>query len=213
MKNVLLRLESVKIIPVAVIEAVSYAIPLAQALQKGGLNAIEVTFRTEAAAESIRLIRKMCPDMLVGAGTICTKAQLLEALDAGAQFIVSPGMVEEVAEECLKRGMPVIPGCVTPTEVLHAMHMGLSVVKFFPAEQFGGIKTVKALGQVFGNMRFMPTGGISLQNLEEYLKCDSVIACGGSYMADKKLIKEGRYEEITELSKRSVAIRDSYCKH
>ena len=208
MSSMLDLIKKEKVIPVAVIEDVSKSVPLAEALITGGLNSIEVTFLTEAAEEAIRLIREQVPEMLVGAGTIYTVEQCRRALDAGAQFIVSPGLAEEVVKMCREVDIMVIPGCVTPTEVIKAIGYDLSVVKFFPAEQYGGIATINSLSQVFGDISFMPTGGISLDNMKAYLSNDSVCACGGSFMVAKNLISEGDFEKITELTKQAVAIRD-----
>lgn len=201
MSEILEILEREKIVPVAVIEEEETAVPLAEALLDGGIGCIEVTFRTKAAKAALRAIKENCPDMTVGAGTILTAEQAGEAEAAGAEFIVSPGLVPEVVTYCVERGLPVIPGCVTPTEILQAMSYGLKIIKFFPAEQYGGLKTLKSLGEVFADIRFMPTGGIGLHNLREYLDYEKVCACGGSFMVKKDLIAKREFAKITELAK------------
>jgi len=158
-----------------------------------------VTFRTGAAAESIRLVRKNRPDILVGAGTVLTLDQLNEAVNAGASFVVAPGFNPFIVQACLDRGIPVLPGVTNPSQVEQAMHMGLEILKFFPAEIAGGIPMLKAFASVY-NARFMPTGGLNVNNFTDYLALPNVIACGGSWMVDPEFIKERQYGRVTELS-------------
>lgn len=198
------RIEELKVVPVVVIDDEKDAVSLARALCEGGLPVAEVTFRTSAAKGSIEKITKEVPEMLVGAGTILSIDQAREAIEAGAKFIVSPGFDEKVVDYCISESVPVFPGCITPTEIIRAMNMGLKIVKFFPAEQFGGVGTIKALSAPFGEMKFMPTGGISLDNVKDYLDVKNVIACGGSYMVKKDLISSGNFEKIKELTKMTV---------
>lgn len=170
------------VIPVAVIRSLDEALPMLNALQKGGVTAVEITFRTSCAADAIRLASKQFPDMIIGAGTILNRAQAEEALEAGASFLVSPGLSTEVAELCAEKNIPYLPGCVTPTEIMQAISLGLSVVKFFPADVYGGLSAIKALSAPFGGIRFMPTGGVDFSNLKEFLACDAVAAVGGSFI-------------------------------
>lgn len=176
------KIKALGIVPVIKIDDVEMAVPLAKALCEGGLPCAEITFRTEQAEESISRIAKELPDMLVGAGTVLTSEQVDRAEAAGAKFIVSPGFDAGVVKRSLELGLPVFPGCATPTEVMAAVSLGLETVKFFPADCFGGIKTIKAMSAAFPKLKFMPTGGINAQNLKEYLSFDRIIACGGSWM-------------------------------
>lgn len=202
------QIEKAGIVPVVVLEDSSGALPLARALWEGGLPCAEVTFRTEAAEESIRLMTKEFPDMLVGAGTILTTEQADRAIAAGAQFIVSPGCNPRVVEHCVKRDILMLPGCANPSDVETALSYGIRAVKFFPAEAAGGIQMIKAMAAPYTQVRFMPTGGINLGNLGQYLACDRVLACGGSWMVKAGLIREGRFEEITALVKEAVLARN-----
>lgn len=188
------------VVPVVVLEDVKDAKPLADALVKGGLPCAEVTFRTDAAEESIRIMTREYPDMLVGAGTVLTVEQVDKAVNAGAKFIVSPGFDEEIVDYCMENGIPVFPGCITPSEVAQAVKRGLRVVKFFPAEQFGGVNTIKALAAPYMTIKFMPTGGVNAGNLKDYLGCDKIVCCGGSWMVKGDLIKAGEFEKICELT-------------
>ncbi len=188
------------VVPVVVLEDVKDAKPLADALVKGGLPCAEVTFRTDAAEESIRIMTREYPDMLVGAGTVLTVEQVDKAVNAGAKFIVSPGFDEEIVDYCMENGIPVFPGCITPSEVARAVKRGLRVVKFFPAEQFGGVNTIKALAAPYTTIKFMPTGGVNAGNLKDYLGCDKIVCCGGSWMVKGDLIKAGEFEKICELT-------------
>ena len=188
-----------------------YSVPLAKALVEGGLPCAEVTFRTEAAEESIRLMAEQFPDMLVGAGTVLTKEQV-DAAAAGAKFIVSPGFDPEIVDYCLKKEIPVYPGCVSPSEVAQAVKRGLKVVKFFPAEPAGGLPMIKAMAAPYVGLKFMPTGGINAKNLEEYLSCDKIICCGGSWMVKGELVKAGEFDKIRELTAEARKLVDSIRK-
>ena len=194
------------IVPVVVLNDVKNAVPLAQSLINGGLPCAEVTFRTEAAQQSIAEISKNFPQMFVGAGTVLTTEQVDRAVDAGAKFIVSPGFNPKVVEYCIKKGYPVTPGIMTPTELEMALEFGLDVVKFFPAENAGGLKMIKAMAAPYTKMKFMPTGGINPQNVREYLQCDKILACGGSWMVKGDLINSGNFAEIEKLTKEASQI-------
>lgn len=194
------------IIPVIKLDDADKSEALAKALLDGGLNVAEVTFRTSSAPEVIRRIAASFPDMTVGAGTVLSVEQAKEAIACGASFIVSPGFNPKVVKWCLDNSVTVIPGIATPTELEAAMEMGLSVVKFFPAEAFGGLKTLKAISAPYGNIRFMPTGGISLDNLDSYLSFGKIIACGGSFMVTGDLVKNGDFSAITDISKKAAEI-------
>ena len=194
------------VVPVVVLEDAKDALPLAKALTEGGLPCAEVTFRTDAAEESIRLIRREYPDMLVGAGTVLGIDQAERALEAGAKFIVSPGFDPQVVDDCLERDVPVFPGCITPSEVAQAVKRGMEVLKFFPAEQAGGLAMIKAMAAPYTMVKFMPTGGISEKNLKEYLECDKIICCGGSWMVKGSLIKNGEFGKIRKLVKEAVEL-------
>ncbi len=179
---------------------------LAKALCEGGVPVAEVTFRAAGADIAIRLMREACPEMLVGAGTVLTTEQVDKALSAGAQFIVTPGFDPELVAYCQEKGLPIYPGCTTPTDYHAALKFGLKVLKFFPAEQSGGLAKIKAMSAPFPMFKVMPTGGISLKNLKEYLSCPVICACGGSYMVTADLIDNNKWEEIIELCKKSVEI-------
>lgn len=197
------------VVPVVVLNETADALPLARALTEGGLPCAEVTFRTEAAEESIRLMSCEYPDMLVGAGTVLTVEQADRAVAAGAKFIVSPGFDPEIVDYCLEKEIPVFPGCITPSEVAQAAKRGMKVVKFFPAEQAGGIAMIKAMAAPYTMMKFMPTGGISAKNLKEYLSCDKIICCGGSWMVKGNLIRNSEFDRIRELTKEAVELAAS----
>ena len=182
------------------------AAPLARALTEGGVPVAEVTFRAAGAATAIRLMAEACPDMLVGAGTVLTTAQVDEALAAGAKFIVTPGLDTEIVKYCQSKNVPIYPGCTTPTDYHAAYKLGLEVLKFFPAEQSGGLAKIKAMAAPFPMFKVMPTGGISLKNLAEYIKAPVIAACGGSYMVTAELIDNNKWDEITDLCKKSVEI-------
>ena len=204
--NVIAELGRSGIVPVVVIENSEQALPLADALIKGGITCAEITFRTEAAEESIRSIRKAFPEMLIGAGTVLTTAQVDKAIGAGADFIVSPGFNPKVAEHSRKCGADMIPGVLTPSEIEAALSAGYKTLKIFPAEPSGGAKYIKAISAPYRGVRFMPTGGINAANFPDYLKIWSVLACGGSWMVSGKLIAEGNFAEITRLSAQAIAI-------
>jgi 2-dehydro-3-deoxyphosphogluconate aldolase/(4S)-4-hydroxy-2-oxoglutarate aldolase len=204
--NVPTRLRQLGVIPVVAIERPDAATALAEALLTGGLPCAEITFRTAAAEQVIRALSRGYPEMLVGAGTVLTIEQAVRALDAGAKFIVSPGFSTTVVGFCQGKNVPVFPGVCTPTDIQMALEAGLNVLKFFPADAFGGIKTLKALSAPFTAVEFIPTGGISAANLEEYLGFKKVLACGGSWMVKNELINEGKFEEIARLTAEAVAI-------
>jgi len=198
------QIYNIGVIPVIRINDASNAVPLAKALIDGGLPAAEVTFRTDAAEDAIRAIAKAYPDMLVGAGTVLTIEQAQRALDAGAKFIVSPGFNPKVVKWCLDNNVIPLPGCTTPSEIEQALELGLKVVKFFPAEQSGGLDKIKAMSAPYGNVKFMPTGGVSLDNVNNYLGCNKIVACGGSFMVKESFIDNEQWDEITALTKKSV---------
>ena len=189
------------VIPVLEIDSATHAGPLAEALLAGGLPIAEITLRTEAALESIRVIAREVPEIMVGAGTVVTWEQAEAARDAGAQFLVSPGMVEQVVIWAQEHQIPILPGAVTPTEMIRAIHLGLKFLKFFPAEAVGGLKALKAMSDPFPGLRFIPTGGIRLENLAEYLQMEKIHAVGGSWMAKRQIIADGKFDEITRLAK------------
>ncbi len=199
MNEVLEQFAKYGVVPVVVLDDAKDALPLADALLEGGLPLAEVTFRTDAAEESIRQMTKQHPEMLIGAGTVLSAEQANRAVSAGAKFIVSPGTNPEVVEFCLDNNIPVTPGVCTPSEVEAGLGFGLDVLKFFPAEQAGGVAFIKAISAPYRNVKFMPTGGISPSNLKDYLSCPAVLACGGSWMVKGQLIKDGNFAEITRL--------------
>lgn len=195
-----------KIVPVVKIDDINTGIPLADALIEGGLPIAEITFRTDCAAEVIQLLKIERKQMIIGAGTVLNAKTAERALEAGADFIVSPGFDLETALFCREKGIPYIPGCVTPTEIMAAVNAGINIVKFFPAETFGGIKAINAMSAAFPNVKFMPTGGIDEHNLAQYLNCKSVFCCGGSFMVKSNLLQSGSYAEIVRLTKLAVDI-------
>ena len=194
------------VVPVVVLEDEKDALPLAEALIKGGLPVAEVTFRTAAAEGSIKAMCEAYPEMLVGAGTVLSVEQVDRALKAGARFIVTPGFDEEVVDYCLGNNIPVYPGTVTPSEVTKAVKRGLNICKFFPAEQYGGVSTIKALSAPFTTVKFIPTGGVSAKNLKDYLSCSKIVACGGSWMVKGDLIKAHEFDKIRELTAEAVEL-------
>lgn len=204
--NLLAQVAEKKIVPVVKLDRTSDAKPLGEALCAGGLPVAEVTFRTDAAEESIRIMKNEFPEMMVGAGTVVNVEQAKRALDAGASFLVSPGISRTVVEFALDNKLPVFPGTCTPSEVMIAMEYGLSLVKFFPAEQYGGLNTIKTLAAPFPAMKFMPTGGINASNILDFLAFDRIIACGGSWMVKDSLIKEGNFAEVTRLTAEAVTL-------
>lgn len=200
------KFEEVGIIPVVVLNDAKDAEPLGECLMKGGLPAAEVTFRTAAAEESIRIISSKYPDMLVGAGTVLTIDQVDRAVNAGAKFIVSPGLDPVIVKYCLEKDIPVCPGTQSPSEMIQAINLGLDHVKFFPAENSGGLKMIKAIGSALTSLKFMPTGGINATNVVDYLKNDKIFCAGGSWMVKGDMIKAGKWDEITSLVKEASDI-------
>lgn len=201
--EVLERLGNAGIVPVVVLADEKDAVPCAKALLAGGINVMEITFRTAAAPASIRAVTEECPDMLVGAGTVVTLEQCKRALECGAKFIVSPGYSEDVVAYCVEHGVAITPGCVTPTEVMAAMAHGLKVVKFFPANVYGGLSAMKALAGPFPTLQFIPTGGVNLENLPDFASSPLIYAVGGSWLCSKADIQAGSFDKITELCRRS----------
>lgn len=206
MNAVLEKFQKIGIIPVVVLDDAKDAEALGKALMEGGLPAAEVTFRTEAAEESIRIMAEKFPDMLVGAGTVLTTEQVDRAVAAGAKFIVSPGLNPKVVKYCIEKNIPVTPGTQTPTEMEQAIELGLDIVKFFPAEPAGGLKMIKAVSAPYTMLKFMPTGGINAENVKEYLAYDKILACGGSWMVKKDMIKNGEFDKIKEMVAEAAAI-------
>ena len=206
MVDVLQRIGELGVVPVIAIENAADAPKLGQALLDGGLPCAEITFRTAAAAEAIKLMIAECPDVLVGAGTVMTVDQAKRAAEAGVKFIVTPGFDADVVDWCIEHDMPVTPGVVTPTEINMALKKGLNVVKFFPAEASGGVKALKAISAPYQGVKFIPTGGISVGNLADYLSVKSVHAVGGSWMVTKELISAGKFDQIAALAAEAVAM-------
>lgn len=194
------------VIPVVVLDDTAKALPTANALLAGGVSVMEITFRTAAAADSIKAVSENCPEMLVGAGTVVTLDQCKQALECGAKFIVSPGFDPEVVSWCVERNIPITPGCVTPTEIMTAMKLSLNVVKFFPAGVYGGLKAMKALAAPFGGVKFIPTGGVDAKSLKEYLEAPFVHAVGGSWLCPKKEIAAGNFDAVTALCREASEI-------
>ncbi|MBP3421893.1 MAG: bifunctional 4-hydroxy-2-oxoglutarate aldolase/2-dehydro-3-deoxy-phosphogluconate aldolase [Lachnospiraceae bacterium] len=206
MHEVLEKIQEIGIVPVVVLEDAKDAAPLAKALMDGGLPCAEVTFRTDAAEESIRIMNEQFPDMLVGAGTVLTTDQVDRAVAAGAKFIVSPGLNPRIVKYCVEKGILITPGCSNPSDVEQALENGLEVVKFFPAEAAGGLPMIKAMAAPYVGVKFMPTGGINAQNVRDYLAYNRIIACGGSWMVKGELVKEGKFDEIEKLTREAVRI-------
>ncbi|MBO7633975.1 MAG: bifunctional 4-hydroxy-2-oxoglutarate aldolase/2-dehydro-3-deoxy-phosphogluconate aldolase [Lachnospiraceae bacterium] len=204
MNDVLVRLGKIGIVPVIALDDAKDALPLGKALLAGGIACAEVTFRTAAAEEVIRTLTRELPEMLTGAGTVLTTEQVDRAVAAGAKFIVSPGLNPKVVEYCVNKGIPVTPGCSSPSDIEVALEYGLEVVKFFPAEAAGGIAMIKAMSAPYSGVKFMPTGGINSGNINNYLSFNKVLACGGSWMVDKKLVAAGNFAEIERLSREAV---------
>ncbi len=204
MNEIIRKISLTGIVPVIKINDAEKAVPLARALCDGGVPVAEITFRTQQAEEAIARVTRELPEMLVGAGTVLTAKQVDRAVDAGCKFIVSPGFNSKVVEHCIKKGIPVTPGCLTPGDIERALELGIDVVKFFPAEASGGIKMIKALSGPYSNVRFIPTGGIDAGNINEYLSFPKVLACGGSWMVPEDAIKEGDFKKITELAREAV---------
>ena len=202
--NLTERIAAIGIVPVIKLKDANNAVPLCRALMRGGLPCAEITFRTDAAEESIRRVAQELPDVLVGAGTVLTAEQADRAMAAGAKFIVTPGFNPDVVGHCVEKGYPIFPGCPTTSDVEQAIKYGLKVVKFFPAEAMGGVATIKAMSAPYGGMKFMPTGGVNEDNLNTYLAFDKIIACGGSWMAKDALIDAGEFDKIEELARGAV---------
>jgi len=206
MVKVLEEIQELGIVPVVVLDDAKDAMPLAKALCEGGLPCAEVTFRTEAAEEAIRIMSEKFPKMLIGAGTVLTTEQVDRAVAAGAKFIVSPGLNPRIVKYCVEKEIPITPGCATASEIEQALEYGLEVVKFFPAEAAGGLNMIKALAAPYVDLKFMPTGGINATNVKEYLKFNRILACGGSWMVKGDLIQAGDFEKITKLTEEAVEI-------
>ena len=206
MNEVLEKLGQYGIVPVVVLNDSKDAAPLADALCDGGLSCAEVTFRTEAAADSIRIMTEKHPEMLVGAGTVLTTKQVDEAVEAGAKFIVSPGLNPTIVKYCIEKNIPITPGVATPSEMEQAIELGLNLVKFFPAEPSGGLAMINAVAAPYTMLKFMPTGGINPNNVKDYLNSDKIFACGGSWMVKGNLINNGDFDKIKELTKEAVNI-------
>ncbi len=197
-----------RLVPVVVLDSADQAEPLAEALTAGGLPVAEVTFRTDAAEASIKTMSRR-GDLLVGAGTVLTVEQAKRAIGAGAEFIVTPGTNPPVVEYCIEQGVPITPGIATPTDIDLGRRLGLDVLKFFPAEAYGGAKTLKALSAPYGGIKFIPTGGVSAKNLLDYLALPSVLACGGSWMVDRNLVNAGQFDQIKALVAEAVSLAGS----
>ena len=206
MNEVLEKIQEIGIVPVVVLDDAKDAAPLAKALCEGGLPCAEVTFRTAAAEESIRIMSEQFPEMLVGAGTVLTTEQVDRAVAAGAKFIVSPGMNPRIVKYCVEKGILITPGCANPSDIEQALENGLDVVKFFPAEPAGGLKMIKAMAAPYVGVKFMPTGGINQNNVKDYLAYDRILACGGSWMVKGDLVAAGEFDKIKELAAEAVEI-------
>lgn len=197
--NVMERIGKCGVVPVVVLDRAEDAIPTAEAMLRGGIDVMEITFRTAAAPDAIKAVSENCPDMLVGAGTVVTLEQCKRAVECGAKFIVAPGFDEEVVRWCVENGVAICPGCVTPSEIMSAMRYGLKVVKFFPANVYGGLTGMKALSAPFGGIQFIPTGGVGAANLKEYHSAPFVYAVGGSWVCPKNEIAAGNFGAIEGL--------------
>lgn len=206
MNDILRKIGEMGIVPVVVLNDSIDAKPLARALCEGGLPCAEVTFRTEAAEESIQIMTEKFPDMLIGAGTVLTIEQVDRAVAAGAKFIVSPGFNPDVVKYCIDNKILIIPGCANPSDVEQAISYGLEVVKFFPAEQAGGLAYIKAIAAPYVSMKFMPTGGINPKNVQEYLAYERILACGGSWMVKGDFINAKEFDKIKVLVEDAVEI-------
>ena len=197
--DVLSRLARSGVVPVVVLDRPEDAVPTANAMVAGGIDVMEITFRTAAAPEAIKAVAENCPDMLVGAGTVLSMEQCKKAVEMGAKFIVSPGFDPEIVGWCVENGVAVTPGCVTPTEITAALKFGLKVLKFFPANVYGGLNAMKNLAAPFVGIKFMPTGGVNAGNLREYIDAPFIHAVGGSWVCPKADIAAGNFEKITAL--------------
>ncbi|GMO47282.1 MAG: hypothetical protein Ta2G_02660 [Termitinemataceae bacterium] len=203
-QNVIEELGKIGIVPVIKIDDAQKAVPLAKALSEGGIPCAEITFRTAAGEEAIRKISASCPQVIVGAGTVLTTAQVDAAISAGAKFVVSPGLNPKIVAYCISKNIPIIPGCTNPSDIEAALEAGLNTVKFFPAEQAGGLEYIKAISAPYSNVKFMPTGGINAANIAKYIAFDKIVACGGSWMVGADLLDAGNFSGITELCKEAV---------
>ena len=197
--DVLARLAQAGVVPVVVLEDAKDAVPTAKAMLAGGVDVMEITFRTAAAADSIKAVAESCPDMLVGAGTVLNLTQCKLAVEMGAKFLVSPGFDAEVVDWCIANQIPVTPGCVTPTEITAAVNRGLKVIKFFPANVYGGLNAMKNLSAPFVGIKFLPTGGVNAANIKEYIDAPFIHAVGGSWVCPKDAVKNGDWATITAL--------------
>lgn len=206
MNEILRKIGEFGIVPVVVLDDAKDAVPLAEALIKGGLPCAEVTFRTEAAEESIKIMSEKFPNMLIGAGTVLTTDQVDRAVAAGAKFIVSPGLNPKIVAYCVNKGIPITPGTSNASDIEAALEFGLDVVKFFPAEPAGGLKMIKALAAPYVGVKFMPTGGINAENVKSYLAYDRILACGGSWMVKGELVRNGEFDKIREMTAEAVQI-------
>ncbi|KGR37315.1 keto-hydroxyglutarate-aldolase/keto-deoxy- phosphogluconate aldolase [Vibrio campbellii] len=206
MSSIKEQLKALKVIPVIAIDKAEDIIPLGKVLAENGLPAAEITFRSAAAAEAIRLLRETQPNMLIGAGTVLNREQVIAAKEAGATFIVSPGFNPNTVKACQEIGIDIVPGVNNPSTVEAALEMGLTTLKFFPAEASGGINMVKSLLAPYTDIELMPTGGINPANIKDYLAIPRVLACGGTWMVDKKLIEAGNWEELARLTREAVAL-------
>lgn len=200
MEKILEEIKNYRLVPVVAIKNIEDAIPTMEALINGGLPVAEITYRTSCAKDAIKACVEKFPNALIGAGTVINESQAEEAISLGVKFIVSPGLSEKVAAVCKKHGVPYLPGCVTPTEIMKALDLGLTTIKFFPASNYGGVKTIKALSGPFPQITIMPTGGVNEDNVMEYLACKNIIACGGSFMM------KGSFEEIEEKTRQAMKL-------
>ena len=205
MNDIVKQIEDIKVVPVIAIQDLADAEPLADALAAGGIPCAEITLRTDAGLAAIELLAKRS-DFLVGAGTVHNADQAQAVIDAGAKFVVAPGFNAKTVSKCIEQKVPVFPGTSSPTDLEQALEFGLDIVKFFPAEAMGGVKTLKAFHGPYHTLRFMPTGGVSMANLKDYLSLPYVIGCGGSWMAKGDLIAAGRFDEITRISAETIAM-------
>ncbi|WP_159737618.1 bifunctional 4-hydroxy-2-oxoglutarate aldolase/2-dehydro-3-deoxy-phosphogluconate aldolase [Vibrio atypicus] len=206
MPSIKQQLQALKVIPVIAIDKAEDIIPLGKVLAENGLPAAEITFRSNAAVEAIRLLRETQPDMLIGAGTVLNREQAIAAKEAGATFIVSPGFNPNTVKACQEIGIDIVPGVNNPSTIEAALEMGLTTLKFFPAEASGGVNMVKALLAPYTDVSLMPTGGVNQNNIKEYLAIPRVLACGGTWMVDKKLLEAGNWDELARLTREAVAL-------
>tara|TARA_R110001583_G_scaffold52393_1_gene162774 strand:- start:17039 stop:17662 length:624 start_codon:yes stop_codon:yes gene_type:complete len=199
------KLQNLKVIPVIALNNAKDALPLGRTLVENGMPCAEITLRTECAIEAIKIMRKEFPDMLIGSGTVLTNAQVDASIEAGVDFIVSPGFNPRTVQYCIDKNIPIVPGVNSPSHVEQAMEMGLRTLKFFPAEPSGGVNMLKALTAVYP-VKFMPTGGVNVKNIHDYLSIPSVLACGGTWMVPTNLIDEGKWDELGQLVREAVEI-------